>query len=607
MAAELTIQEPTLFDNLELMEQIDRLFEDSESYDIEFKSARNGFPESFWETYSAFANTQGGTIILGVREKKDHFIPDGLSTEQIAKYKKDFWNQVNNRQCISTNLLKNDDVQEVEYKGTNLLLFNVPRADRKQMPVYRTTNPFGNTYKRNHEGDYKCTESEIRRMIADSDDAHPQDARILEGFSMDDIDGESLKQYRQLFATSHPNHPWLLLDDRQLLEKLGGYRTDRQTGQKGFTLAGLLMFGKVAGIQDPACAPAYFPDYRECQSEDPAVRWTDRVYPDGTWEANLFQFYHKVYTKLAAFLPKPFKLEKGIRREDSPTHTALREALVNTLVHCDYTEDANIVVSYTKDRFTFSNPGTLLISQAQYYRGGESVCRNKSLQKMFMQIGRAEKAGSGVDKIIAGWNEARLAHPYVSETSRPDKVVLELPLVSLLSQETLDELKRLFGEALDTLNNNELLTLATCCAEGEISNERLRLMLDLHRSDITRLLQLLCKGGYLISHGSGRGTRYKINQHFFANVTGNVASNVASNVANLPSGKRTRLSPNELQNMILRVCTDYLSLEEIAEQVGKGLRYLKNSIIPEMVARGLLEREYPNVPKHPSQRYRAKR
>lgn len=59
--------------------------------------------------------------------------------------------------------------------------------------------------------------------------------------------------------------------------------------------------------------------------------------------------------------------------------------------------------------------------------------------------------------------------------------------------------------------------------------------------------------------------------------------------------------------MILRVCTDYLSLEEIAEQVGKGLRYLKNSIIPEMVARGLLEREYPNVPRHPSQRYRAKR
>lgn len=113
---------------------------------------------------------------------------------------------------------ENDDVQEVEYKGTNLLLFNVPRADRKQMPVYRTTNPFGNTYKRNHEGDYKCTESEIRRMIADSDNAHPQDARILEGFSMDDIDAESLKQYRQLFATSHPHHPWLLLDDLQLLE-----------------------------------------------------------------------------------------------------------------------------------------------------------------------------------------------------------------------------------------------------------------------------------------------------------------------------------------------------------------------------------------------------
>ena len=53
--------------------------------------------------------------------------------------------------------------------------------------------------KRNHEGDYKCTDAEVRRMIADSDESHPRDSRILPNYSMEDIDKETLIQYRQLF------------------------------------------------------------------------------------------------------------------------------------------------------------------------------------------------------------------------------------------------------------------------------------------------------------------------------------------------------------------------------------------------------------------------
>ncbi|MEG0808155.1 MAG: ATP-binding protein, partial [Alistipes sp.] len=61
--------EPTLFDSLAFVERIESLMKDSESVDVEFKSAKGGFPGGFWETYSAFANTQGGTIIFGVKEK----------------------------------------------------------------------------------------------------------------------------------------------------------------------------------------------------------------------------------------------------------------------------------------------------------------------------------------------------------------------------------------------------------------------------------------------------------------------------------------------------------------------------------------------------------
>ena len=98
-------------------EFLDDLLLKTESDDLEFKSAAGGFPESFWETYSAFANSDGGTIVFGVAEKKGKFYLDGLSDDLIAKYKRDVWNNLNNSSTISCNLLKSDDVQDVEYKG----------------------------------------------------------------------------------------------------------------------------------------------------------------------------------------------------------------------------------------------------------------------------------------------------------------------------------------------------------------------------------------------------------------------------------------------------------------------------------------------------------
>ena len=237
-------------DQEKIREFIDDLLCQKESEDLEFKQASGGFPGSFWDTYSAFANTEGGTIILGIVEKNDELYLDILSDEMVEKYRKDFWNNVNNKSTISCNLLGNDDVQIVKYNGYNIMLFHIPSASRDQRPVYRTYQPYNGTFKRNYEGDYKCTEKEVQRMFADASDSTPADSRILPNYSLDDFDRESLQQYRQLFAIAKPNHPWLGLEDITLLEKLGGYRKDRETSKEGFTLAGLLMFGKYDSITD---------------------------------------------------------------------------------------------------------------------------------------------------------------------------------------------------------------------------------------------------------------------------------------------------------------------------------------------------------------------
>ena len=512
-------QELTLFDNYDFIEKIESLMADCESAEVEFKSARGGFPGSLWETYSAFANTQGGVIVLGVKEKDGKFTLDGITLEQARKYKKEFWDNVNNKAHCSANVLQEKDVQDGEYNGSYVLVFNVPRAPRNKIPVYLHNNP-ENTFKRNYEGDFRCDASEIQRMFADADiTEHPRDYKILPEFTIEqDIDKATLEQYRRLVATKSPDHPWLLLDDKHFLMKLKGYRIDRREKIEGLTLAGLLMFGKTDSITDAYGCPQYFPDYREYFSSNPDDRWTDRICPDGTWEANLFQFYYRVYPKLAAALPKPFALKDGIREDETPTHTALREAFINALVHCDYSVDSNITIELHKDCYIFSNPGSLLLSIAQYYQGGNSVCRNKALQTMFMLIGSAEKAGSGADKIMQGWKKANYRNPRIEEITHPDKVVLTLPLVSLLSDEVISYLKSLFGEDITSIEHNKLMTLATCCSEGEITNYRMQLVLDKHSADITKLFKELCSDRYLIPEGIGRGTHYRINKNLWNNL-----------------------------------------------------------------------------------------
>lgn len=284
---------------------------------------------------------------------------------------------LNDRQKISRNLLSDGDVRTVTEEGKQYVVVQVPRASRRDRPVYVGLNPLAGTYRRAEEGDYRCGEDEVRRMLADQADA-PADAQVVEHFGLQDFDVETVKQYRNRFASRDPDHPWLSEDDLGLLGKVGALRRDRAAGLEGATVAGLLMFGTFGALRE--ALPAYHVDYRERLSSDPAVRWTDRLVPDGTWESNLFQFFQRVVHRLSADLKIPFQLDRALyRKDDTIVHEALREAVVNALIHADYRGHGGIVIERFADRIELSNPGSLLVSREQLLRGSVSECRNKAL------------------------------------------------------------------------------------------------------------------------------------------------------------------------------------------------------------------------------------
>lgn len=359
--------------------------------------------------------------------------------------------------------------------------------------------------------------------------------------------------------------------------------------------------------------PNFFPDYQEHLSEDEDLRWTYRLCADGTWEANLFNFYQRVLPRLQSVLPKPFKLESNIRKEETPAHIAVREALINLCVHADYSVNASLVVRHELHRFVFSNPGTMLISREQYYTGGESVCRNKSLQKMFSMLGVAEKAGGGADKIMKGWREANWRSPKIEETQKPDKVVLTMPMESFLSEDAKDELTQKFGIVANSFDHNVLSTLALASDEGYVTNMRLRFLLNLHKSEISEMLKSMTQNGLLITKGYGRGMRYYLPRER-CNVFGVLDSKVAtsgnkgrnlngSKVATFP---KKRMSYNDLKAKICEVAVDWIELIVIAASTGKDYSYLRNRIIPRLINENVIEMLYPDTPNHPKQKYKVK-
>ncbi len=396
---------------------------------IEAKKALGGLPHSIWETYSAFANTLGGIILLGVEEHQDHSLHT-IDLPDPERLIKEFWDTVNNPSKASVNLLSARDVFVQEVDGDHIVVIQVPRAERCDKPVYVEGNPLC-TYRRNGEGDYRCTREEYQAMVRDAS-VQTQDMLVLNEMDLTVFHRESIRSYRQRMRLSRPGHVWEALEDEEFLLKLGAVGVGSD-GKRHPTSAGLLMFGNECDIVREYCT--YFLDYQEQYDADP--RWTDRIISSsGDWSGNVYDFYFRVYHKLIQDVKAPFPMGGGAGVDDTPVRQALREALANCLVNADYYGRQGLVVMKKRDAITMSNPGGFRIKIDTAKSGGISDPRNGAMQKMFNLIDIGACAGSGIPNIYRVWREQGWVTPTITETFEPNRTTLTLAFQKAGDQET---------------------------------------------------------------------------------------------------------------------------------------------------------------------------
>ena len=489
-----------------------------ERINIEYKEASSDLPKSLWETYSSFANTIGGTIVLGIKEHRNKSVEDGKfeirGVGDADKMLKTFWDTINSDK-VSRNILVDEDVECVNYEDKTLLIVHVPQASYTMRPIYINKNLIGGTFKRNYEGDYHCTDDEVKSMLRDANE-NGNDGVLIEHYDMNDIDLPTLHAYRNRFEVRNVDHAFNQLDDKDFLRNMGGYTTDRSIRREGLTMAGLLMFGKGLSVRDRFDNLRM--DYIDKTNLVGDIRWSDRLTYDGMWENNLYNFFTRVVPKLTADLKRPFRLEGLERIDDTPVHKAVREGMTNMIIHADLCITGVLKVEKYDKEFVFSNPGSLKLPIADIMRGGNSKARNPRIQNMLRMIGYGDNIGSGYPTILKTWKEQNWRKPTLLDRTELRQVDLTLPMISLLPKTVLEEMKHYYGSAAyDLLTANEQQILAYVWNGDSISNIELQQLLGLNSIEAGKLLHQMVKKGLMNQNNKNRWTTYTIHKEQVAN------------------------------------------------------------------------------------------
>ncbi|MDO6389567.1 putative DNA binding domain-containing protein [Pontibacter sp. BT731] len=356
---------------------IERLIQQGEGLDIEFKKAKNDLPSDLFETVCAFLNRAGGHILLGV---KDNGTIVGVSPEHADRLKREFTTLSNNANKLNPPFLL--EFTEVALDEKIVLYAYVPESSQ----VHRCNNI---VYDRSHEGDFKVSDDANIRQIYTRKSGLYSESRIYSHLAITDFRPGIIERVRQLIRSRSASHLWLTLTDTELLQSAGLYRKDFQTGEEGYTLAAALLLGKDDVIQ--SILPHYRIDaiLRRVDTD----RYDDRI----DIRTNLIDAYDLLMAFVDKHLPDKFFLE-GSQRVDL-RNIIFREIVANLIVHREYSNATPAKFIIYSDRVETENAnkpkGFGPIDPERF----SPYPKNPTLAKFFVQLGRVEELGSGIRNV----------------------------------------------------------------------------------------------------------------------------------------------------------------------------------------------------------------
>lgn len=387
----------------------------NEGTTIEYKKAQDGVPKSFWETYSSFSNTEGGTIYLGVSEEKQGCVVTGV--KNANQYIQTIVDTANDKKFTNFNNIYNSNIKVLKEDGLEYIKIYIPEVKSENKPLH-VKNNINNSYIRRNDSDHKMSGEEIRRFLRDADPK--SDSELLSNFNIDDLDLDAVKKYKNLIHERNSDMDILSMDNWEFLKRYGAVGKDRIENEFKLKKGALLFFGKEQAILD--VFPNFHLDYRNRTHYSEDERWIDRVASGevGNEEVNLFNFYNTVLNRLVNTVLDGFALnpETQVRQGvKTDVEVSLREALANLLIHADYEDNSSIIVEAYKNNYVFINPGELLVTKEEFARGEESNPRNSTIVTLFRKAGYSERAGSGGMKIFraALKNKFRMPEIHSSE------------------------------------------------------------------------------------------------------------------------------------------------------------------------------------------------
>lgn len=451
--------------------------EQGEGVSVEFKRCGNRPGRDVFETICAFANRQGGNLLLGVLDDGEVC---GIAESEALSIERNIANVTSDPNLFSSAPML--EFEKMSDGGRTVLRVWVPMGPA----VYRYK---GVVYDRVADADVRVESDARINAIYIRKQGIYTERRILPWATMRDLSPDLIGRARKMASISRSGHPWASMSDEELVRSARLWYRDPESGREGLTLAAIMLLGTDDAIFD--AAPAYRTDALLRRSDED--RYDDRL----TVRTNLIDSYDMLCAFCRKWMPDSFALD-GDRRV-SPRDVIVRELVVNMLIHREYASPHTAQLVIGRDAVSTRNASRSLFTGRITLENLDPTPKNPVIAGFFAQIGLAEELGSGT----------RNLYKYSRLYSGADPALEDGDFFSALVPLPDGAAARpggASGKPFEELVVDLLLSsgVATAAEVAEVSGEAPR--------TVRRRLASMVEEGLLERVGGGRSTAYRLTE-----------------------------------------------------------------------------------------------